>query len=66
METIEKYFSRDIGLMLGRSMRRILCPMNARITVTILPVAFLLLFVYLFGGAILVTEKIFLAITGLK
>jgi ABC-2 type transport system permease protein len=42
----------DLGVMLGRSMRHILRSMDTIITVTIMPIAFMLLFVYVFGGAI--------------
>ena len=52
METIKKYFFRDMGVMLGRSMRHIFRSMDTIITVTIMPIAFMLLFVYVFGGAI--------------
>lgn len=52
METIKHYFFRDMGVMLGRSMRHILRSMDTIITVTIMPIAMLLLFVYVFGGAI--------------
>jgi ABC-2 type transport system permease protein len=52
METIKNYFFRDMGVMLGRSMRHILRSMDTIITVTIMPIAFMLLFVYVFGGAI--------------
>jgi ABC-2 type transport system permease protein len=52
METINNYFFRDMGVMLGRSMRHILRSMDTIITVTIMPIAMLLLFVYVFGGAI--------------
>jgi ABC-2 type transport system permease protein len=45
------YFS-DMGIMLGRSMRHILRSMDTIITVTITPIAMMLLFVYVFGGAI--------------
>jgi ABC-2 type transport system permease protein len=38
--------------MLGRSMRHIFRSMDTIITVTIMPIAFMLLFVYVFGGAI--------------
>lgn len=38
--------------MLGRSMRHILRSMDTIITVTIMPIGFMLLFVYVFGGAI--------------
>src|SRR5687767_1929643 len=52
METIRKHFFSDMGVMLGRSMRHILRSMDTIITVTIMPIAFMLLFVYVFGGAI--------------
>jgi ABC-2 type transport system permease protein len=52
METIRNYFFRDMGVMLGRSMRHILRSLDTIITVTIMPIAFMLLFVYVFGGAI--------------
>ena len=40
------------GLMLGRSLRHVTRSPDTIITVTIMPIAFLLLFVYVFGGAI--------------
>ena len=52
MEAIEKHFFNDMGVMLGRSMRHIFRSMDTIITVTIMPIAFMLLFVYVFGGAI--------------
>lgn len=52
METIKNYFFTDMGVMLGRSMRHILRSMDTIITVTITPIAMMLLFVYVFGGAI--------------
>lgn len=52
METIRKHFFSDLSVMLGRSMRHIFRSMDTIITVTIMPIAFLLLFVYVFGGAI--------------
>src|ERR1700686_2906032 len=52
METIQKHFFSDMGVMLGRSMRHILRSMDTIITVTIMPIGFMLLFVYVFGGAI--------------
>lgn len=42
----------DMGVMLGRSMRHILRSMDTIVTVTIMPVALMLLFVYVLGGAI--------------
>ena len=52
METMKKHFFSDMGVMLGRSMRHILRSMDTIITVTIMPIALMLLFVYVFGGAI--------------
>jgi ABC-2 type transport system permease protein len=52
METAKKHFFNDMGVMLGRSMRHIFRSMDTIITVTIMPIAFMLLFVYVFGGAI--------------
>jgi ABC-2 type transport system permease protein len=46
------HFFSDMGVMLGRSMRHIFRSMDTIITVTIMPIAFMLLFVYVFGGAI--------------
>jgi ABC-2 type transport system permease protein len=42
----------DIRVMLGRSMRHVTRSLDTIITVTIMPIAFLLLFRYVFGGAI--------------
>lgn len=52
MKTINKYFLKDMSVMLGRSMRHIFRSLDTIITVTIMPIAFMLLFVYVFGGAI--------------
>lgn len=52
MELINNHFFRDLGVMSGRSMRHIFRSMDTIITVTIMPIAFMLLFVYVFGGAI--------------
>lgn len=52
METVKNHFFSDMGVMLGRSMRHIFRSMDTIITVTIMPIAFMLLFVYVFGGAI--------------
>ncbi|SFD59971.1 ABC-2 type transport system permease protein [Chitinophaga sp. CF118] len=52
METIKNYFFMDMGVMLGRSMRHIFRSMDTIITVTIMPIAMMLLFVYVLGGAI--------------
>jgi ABC-2 type transport system permease protein len=42
----------DTSVMLGRSLRHVMRSTDTIITVTIMPIAFLLLFVYVFGGAI--------------
>jgi len=47
-----KYFFSDMNVMLGRSMRHILRSMDTILTVVITPIAMMLLFVYVFGGAI--------------
>lgn len=52
MEAIQKYFWGDMMVMFGRSMRHIFRSLDTIITVTIIPIAFMLLFVYVFGGAI--------------
>jgi len=52
METIKNYFFMDLGVMLGRSMRHVFRSMDTIITVTIMPIAMMLLFVYVLGGAI--------------
>ncbi|SHI16360.1 ABC transporter permease [Clostridium intestinale] len=52
MESSNKYFLKDMGVMFGRSMRHIFRSMDTIITVCITPIAMMLLFVYVFGGAI--------------
>jgi len=54
MEATKRYFreASDMGVMLGRSMRHILRSLDTIITVTIMPIALMLLFVYVLGGAI--------------
>lgn len=42
----------DTGVMLGRSVRHVTRSLDTIITVTIMPIAFMLIFVYVFGGAI--------------
>lgn len=49
---MNRHFFSDLGVMLGRSMRHILRSMDTIITVCITPIAMMLLFVYVFGGAI--------------
>ncbi len=52
METVKKHYFSDMGIMLGRSMRHITRSMDTIITVCITPIAMMLLFVYVLGGAI--------------
>lgn len=52
METVKKHYFSDMGVMLGRSMRHIFRSMDTIITVAIMPIALMLLFVYVLGGAI--------------
>ena len=52
METIHSHFFSDLSVMLGRSMRHFFRSMDTIITVTIMPIAIMLLFVYVLGGAI--------------
>src|SRR5918997_4460151 len=49
---MSKRFLGDTALLLGRSLRHIFRSPDTIITTTIMPIAFLLLFVYVFGGAI--------------
>ena len=46
------HFFSDTSVMLGRSLRHVTRSMDTIVTVTIMPIAFMLLFVYVFGGAI--------------
>ena len=46
------YFFSDLNVMLGRSMRHIARSMDTIVTVALMPIALMLLFVYVFGGAI--------------
>jgi ABC-2 type transport system permease protein len=46
------HFFSDASVMLGRSLRHITRSLDTIITTTIMPIAFMLLFVYVFGGAI--------------
>ncbi|HAF27529.1 MAG TPA: ABC transporter permease [Bacteroidales bacterium] len=52
METINIYFFKDMGVMFGRSMRHIFRSLDTIMTVTISPIAIMLLFVFVLGGAI--------------
>ena len=46
------HFVGDTNVLLGRSMRHITRSVDTIITVTIMPIAIMLMFVYVFGGAI--------------
>jgi ABC-2 type transport system permease protein len=46
------HFFGDTSVLLGRSVRHVTRSMDTIITVTIMPIMFMLLFVYVFGGAI--------------
>ena len=52
MEMAKRHFFGDMGVMLGRSMRHIARSLDTIITVAITPIAMMLLFAYVFGGAI--------------
>jgi ABC-type polysaccharide/polyol phosphate export systems, permease component len=52
MEAIEKHFFSDVDVMLGRSMRHIFRSMDTILKVAIMPIMMMMLFVYVFGGAI--------------
>src|SRR5215467_6320234 len=49
---MKTHFFSDTSVMLGRTMRHITRSPDTIITTTIMPIAFMLLFVYVFGGAI--------------
>lgn len=49
---MSSHFFADTGVLLGRSMRHIARSMDTIITTAITPIAIMLLFVYVFGGAI--------------
>jgi ABC-2 type transport system permease protein len=52
METARGHYFGDMGIMLGRSMRHVFRSMDTIIKVAIMPIAMMLMFVYVFGGAI--------------
>jgi len=52
MTTMTTHFFGDTTVLLGRSMRHITRSVDTIITVSVMPIALLLLFVYVFGGAI--------------
>ncbi|MBS1895581.1 MAG: ABC transporter permease [Actinobacteria bacterium] len=49
---MKRQFIDNTGVLLGRSLRHVLRSPDTIITTAIMPIAFLLLFVYVFGGAI--------------
>lgn len=49
---MSQHFLCDTSVLLGRSLRHISRSMDTIITTAIMPIAFMLLFVYVFGGAI--------------
>src|SRR5260370_11352693 len=49
---MNKHFFSDTAVLLGRSLRHVTRSLDTIITTTIMPIAFMLLFVYVFGGAI--------------
>jgi ABC-2 type transport system permease protein len=52
METVQTRVLSDTFVMLGRSLKHIFRSLDTIITVTLMPIAMMLLFVYVFGGAI--------------
>lgn len=52
MENVKKHFFSDMGVMFERLMRHILRSGDTIMTVVIMPIAIMLMFVYVFGGAI--------------
>ncbi len=52
MEAMKRHYFNDLSVMLGRSMRHVFRSMDTIITVCFTPIAMMLLFVYVFGGAI--------------
>jgi ABC-2 type transport system permease protein len=49
---MKNHFFSDMNVMMGRSMRHITRSMDTIITVCLTPIAMMLLFVYVLGGAI--------------
>jgi ABC-2 type transport system permease protein len=47
-----EHFFRDTYVLLGRSLRHVTRSLDTIITTTVMPIGFMLLFVYVFGGAI--------------
>ncbi|HSZ42513.1 MAG TPA: ABC transporter permease [Trebonia sp.] len=49
---MNRHFPGDTAVLLGRSLRRVTRSPDTIITTVVMPIAFMLLFVYVFGGAI--------------
>ncbi len=52
MQAIKSHFLSDLSVMLGRSMRHVFRSMDTILKVAVMPIAMMLMFVYVFGGAI--------------
>ncbi|MGV3526602.1 MAG: ABC transporter permease [Candidatus Sericytochromatia bacterium] len=52
MHSVQKHLISDMAVMLERSMRHVFRSLDTMITVTMMPIAMMLLFVYVLGGAI--------------
>ncbi len=52
MQATGNHYFSDMGVMLGRSMRHVFRSMDTILKVAIMPIAMMLMFVYVFGGAI--------------
>ncbi len=52
MESTKTHFFNDVAVMLGRSMKHITRSVDTIVTTALMPVAIMLLFVYVLGGAI--------------
>ncbi|WP_109699252.1 hypothetical protein [Chitinophaga deserti] len=63
METTINYFFRDMGVMLGRTMRHMHRGMHTVTLITLLPIACMMLFLYVFGGTLLALEGILMTLT---
>lgn len=57
METLNNYFINETRVMFGRSMRHVFRSMDTIMTVTLSPIAIMLLFVFVLGGAIQVNTE---------
>ena len=52
MKDSTRYFLNDMTVMVGRSMRHIFRSLDTIFTVAVMPIGFMMLFVFVFGGAI--------------